>query len=74
MANIPPGIDVFASRQPTLYGAAYATFSLATTAVALRFGSKWLTKTRRGWDDYLIWAAWVRRVHPSALHQLTRVP
>jgi hypothetical protein len=59
MADIPPGLNVYESIQSSLNAATFATFSLAAVAVVLRFGSRWLSQQRRGWDDWCILVALV---------------
>ncbi|KAL8737027.1 MAG: hypothetical protein Q9181_002091 [Wetmoreana brouardii] len=53
----PPGVDIHASRQPSLYAASIITWILAVLAVALRFWCRRLTKSGYKLDDWLIVAA-----------------
>ena len=55
----PPGLDIHASRQPSLYAAAIITYILAVVAVGLRFWSRKLTQSRYQLDDWLVAAAGV---------------
>ncbi|KAL8726561.1 MAG: hypothetical protein Q9181_005998 [Wetmoreana brouardii] len=53
----PPGLDIHATRQPSLYAASIITWILAVLAVALRFWCRRLTKSGYKLDDWLIFAA-----------------
>lgn len=54
---VPPGVDIHASRKPQLYAATIVTWSLASIAVALRFWSRRLVKTKYWLDDWLALSA-----------------
>lgn len=55
----PPGLDIHASRQPSVYAATIITCSLAIVAVGLRIWCRKLTKAGYDWDDWLVAAAGV---------------
>ena len=55
----PPGLDIYASRQPSVYAATIITCILAIVAVGLRFWCRKLTKAEYDWDDWLVVVAGV---------------
>ena len=57
---IPLGTGIYESRRPKVWGAIITTYSLAVTAVALRFTSRHLAKAKIGLDDWLIVTSLVR--------------
>lgn len=61
MSIMPPptSFDVNETRQPELYAASLATYTLAVIAVNCRFLSRRLLKIRYGLDDWFSLAALV---------------
>ena len=55
----PPGLDIHASRQPSLYAATIITWILAVVAVGLRFWCRKMTKSGYKLDDWLVVVATV---------------
>ncbi|KAI4254521.1 MAG: hypothetical protein LQ352_003055 [Teloschistes flavicans] len=53
----PPGLDIHASRQASIYAASITTEALALVAVVLRFWCRKMTKTAYRLDDWLVVAA-----------------
>lgn len=51
---IPEGLNIHASRQSQLYSSTIITYCLAVIAVALRFWSRRLTRTRYFIDDWCV--------------------
>lgn len=63
----PPGLNIHATRQPSIYAASITTEVLALVAVVLRFWCRKITKSAYKLDDWLIVAAAVsifRRFYP----------
>jgi hypothetical protein len=57
--SLPPGVDLTASKVPTLQGTIISTWILAVIVVALRFHSRWLSKVKPWWDDWTVLLAMV---------------
>ncbi|KAM0796944.1 hypothetical protein BDR22DRAFT_811162 [Usnea florida] len=55
----PPGLDIYASRQPSVYAATIITCILAIVAIGLRIWCRKLTKSGYDWDDWLVIVAGV---------------
>ena len=55
-SNLPPDVN----RGPVAVGVGSSAFALATVFVALRMYIRF-KKHAHGWDDYMIYCAWVRR-------------
>ena len=56
-SNLPPNVN----RGPVAVGVVSFAFALATVSVALRVYVRF-KKHAHGWDDYMIYCAWVRRI------------
>ena len=62
MSVLPPppsGLDIYASRQPSVYAATIITCILAIVAVGLRIWCRKLTKSGYALDDWLVVVAGV---------------
>lgn len=66
----PPGLDIHASRQASIYAASITTEALALVAVVLRFWCRKMTKTAYRLDDWLVVAAAVSIYQSFYLHVL----